>query len=106
MYDFGTTMLLGLAVFTAVQAVGRLVPIVRQNDVLATLVLAVATIVALDYSLFAAYGIEIGNAELGTWITGVIVAGTVSIWQAAFAYLTGRSTSGSDSTSSRPRIAA
>jgi hypothetical protein len=84
MYDFAVIVLLGLALFKVVDLVEDLFPAITRFHGLMTLVLAVAGAVALDYSVFSRYGIDLRDADLGTWMTGVIVAGTTSAWRALF----------------------
>ncbi len=74
---------------------------------LATLVVAVAGVVALDYSVLAGFGISLREADMGTWVTGLIVGSLASAWQAALGWLhsTERLTPGTGSPE-RPRIAA
>jgi hypothetical protein len=107
MYDFALVILMGLALFKVVDLVEGLVPMLTRYHLLLTLVLAVAGTVALDYSVFSAWGIDIRDADLGTWITGFIVAGSTSVWRAAFHWL--GSSEGEEPEvrhQQRPRIAA
>jgi hypothetical protein len=87
MYDFALVILMGLALFKVVDLVEDVVPQLTRYHLLITLVLAVAGTVVLDYSVFANWGTEIRNADLGTWMTGLMVAGSTSIWRAAFHWL-------------------
>ena len=107
MYDFALVILMGLALFKVVDLVEGFVPMLTRYHLLLTLVLAVGATVALDYSLLAAWGTGIRDADLGTWITGLIVAGTTSVWRAAFHWL--GSSEGEEPEvrhQQRPRIAA
>ena len=107
MYDFAIIILMGLAIFKVVDLLEDFVPKVAQFHLLITLVLGVVAAVALDYSVFARYGVELRNADLGMWITGLMMAGTTSMWRAAFHWL---GTSEGDEPEvrhqQRPRIAA
>ena len=87
MHDFAITVLLGLALFKIVDLLEDLVPGLTKFHALATLVLAVAGTMALDYSIFESYGIGIRDADMGVWVTGLIVAGTTSAWRAMFHWL-------------------
>lgn len=87
MYDFAIMILLGLALFKIVDLLEELVPQLTRFHLLFTLVLAIAGAVALDYSVFARYGITLREAWMGTWATGVIIAGTTSMWRALFHWL-------------------
>ncbi len=107
MYDFAIVILLGLALFKVVDLLEDFVPQLAKFHLLITLVLAVAGTLLIDYSVFARYGIDLRTAELGTWMTGLMVAGTTSIWRAAFSWM--GSSEGEEPEvrhQSRPRIAA
>lgn len=84
MYDFAIIILMGLAIFKLVDLIEDFVPQIATFHVLTTLALGVVAAVALDYSVFARYGVELRTADLGTWMTGLMMAGTTSIWRAAF----------------------
>ena len=107
MYDFAIVILMGLALFKVVDLLEDFVPRLTQFHLLATLALAVGGAWLLDYSVFARYGIELRADELGTLMTGVIMAGTTSIWRAVFHWL--GTSEGEEPTvrhQNRPRIAA
>lgn len=87
MYDFAVLILLGLALFKVVDFIEDLVPEVTRFHLVATLVLAVAGVFAIDYSIFASYDIGVRETWLGTAATGLMVAGTTSVWRAAFHWL-------------------
>lgn len=86
MYAFGVTVLLGLALVTAINVIESLVPALKQYRVLTTIIAAVAGVIALDFSLFNEFGIALRNDTVGTWSTGFIVAGTTTMWRTAFSY--------------------
>ncbi|GIU90825.1 MAG: hypothetical protein KatS3mg010_1924 [Acidimicrobiia bacterium] len=88
MYDFAVVALLALATLKLVDYVTELVPALRKYRALATFVLAIAATVGLDYSVFSGWGVEIRDADLGTWITGFMVAGLTVPWRAIFGFLT------------------
>ena len=88
MYDFAIVALLALATLKLVDFLTDAVAQLRPLRSLLTFVIAVAGVLALDYSVFAGWGVDIRNATLGTWITGFIVAGMTVPWRALFAYLT------------------
>lgn len=107
MYDFAITILLGLALFKIVDLLEELVPQLARFHVGVTMVLAVAGAVALDYSVFARYGIELREQWMGLWATGLMVAGTTSMWRAMFHWLgTSEGEEPEVRHQSRPRIAA
>jgi hypothetical protein len=87
MHDFAITVLLGLALFKIVDVVEDLVPGLTKFHTLVTMALAVGGVVAINYSLFDAYGIALRESWMGLWGTGFVVAGTTSVWRAAFHYL-------------------
>ena len=87
MHDFAITVLLGLALFKIVDLLEDLAPGLTRFHALTTLVLAVLGVIALDYSIFEGYGVDLRSADMGVWVTGVIVAGTTSAWRAMFHWL-------------------
>lgn len=88
MYDFAVVALLALATLKLVDYVSDVAEPVRKVRSLLTFVVAVGATVLLDYSVFAGWGIDIRNADMGTWITGFMVAGLTVPWRAVFGYLT------------------
>ena len=107
MYQFATVALLGLVVLKITDLLAELVPAVSRFRTLTTFVLAVVGVVALDYSVLEGFGISLREAEMGTWVTGLIVGSLAFAWQAALGWLrsTERLTPGTGSPE-RPRIAA
>jgi len=107
MYQFATVALLGLGVLGVTNLVIEIVPDLARFRTLAMFVLAVAGVVALDYSVLGGFGIHVRQAWMGPWATGVIVASLASAWQAGLAWLQApeRAVTGTGS-ASRPRIAA
>ena len=87
MYDFAIVILMGLALFKVVDLVEEFVPQLTKFHLLLTVVLAVAGALVLDYSMFANWGVEIRNSDIGTIVTGLMIAGTTSMWRAAFHWL-------------------
>ena len=107
MYDFAILILMGLALFKVVDLVEEFVPQLTKFHLLLTVVLALAGAVALDYSVFEHWNIDIRNAEIGAWMTGLMVAGTTSMWRAAFHWLgTSEGEEPEVRHQQRPRIAA
>jgi len=88
MYDFAVVALLALATLKVVDYVTELVPALRRYRTPATFVLAIAATVGLDYSVLSGWGVEIRDADLGTWTTGFMVAGLTVPWRAIFGFLT------------------
>ena len=107
MYDFAIIILMGLAVFKVVDLLEDFVPQLASFHLLATLALAIAGAVVLDYSVFDRYGVELRSDELGTWMTGLMMAGTTSVWRALFhRFGTSEGEDPEVRHQSRPRIAA
>jgi hypothetical protein len=107
MYDFAIVILMGLAIFKVVDLLEDFVPRLTSFHLLATLVLGIAGAVLLDYSVFARYGVELRNADLGVWLTGLMMAGTTSAWRAVFHWLgTSEGEEPEVRHQQRPRIAA
>lgn len=107
MYEFGITMLLGLALMTVVGLLVDYLPTVDRYRNALTVVLAVGGAYLLDFSLFSGFGIGLREEWMGPVFTGLIVAGSTIVWTAALNWLghdqrhdAGRSGR------SRPRIAA
>ena len=88
MYDFAIVALLALATLKLVDFLSEAVRQLRSLRTLLTFVIAIGATVALDYSVFAGWGISIRNSDLGTWVTGFAVAGMTVPWRALFGYLT------------------
>jgi hypothetical protein len=88
MYDFAIVALLALATLKLVDYVSDAVPQLAPARSLLTFLLAIGGTWALDYSIFRGFGVEIRNDDVGTWITGVMVAGMTVPWRALFGYLT------------------
>ena len=107
MHDFVITIFLGLAVFKIVDVLEDLAPDLTKYHSILTVLLAVGGVFALDYSLFSGYEIGLREAWMGTAVTGLMVAGSTSIWRAAFHWL--GSSEGEEPEvrhHSRPRVAA
>lgn len=87
MYHFAVTVLLGLALFKIVDLVEDHVPALTRWHAVATMVFGVAGCYALDYSLFSGFGIGLRETWMGSVFTGLVIAGTTSVWRAAFHWL-------------------
>ena len=87
MYTFAVILLLGLALFKIVDAFEDLAPGTAKLHGLLTLGLAVLGAFAIDYSMFTAWGVTFRQDWMGTFLTGTAVAGTTSVWRAAFHWL-------------------
>jgi hypothetical protein len=88
MYDFAIVALLALGTVKVIDFLADSVAPLRTWKSLLTFVAAIGVVVALDYSLFAGFGIAVRNDTLGVWITGFMVAGATVGWRAVFGWLT------------------
>lgn len=87
MYTFAVLVLLGLALFKVVDVLEDLVPGLTKYHSLATLAIAIIGAYAFDYSVFHAWGVTLRNSDMETIATGLMLAGTTSVWRAAFHWL-------------------
>ena len=87
MYTLAVTVLLGLALFKIVDVIEDLVPGLTKLHDAVTVTLAIVGAFALDYSLFDGFGVTLREDWMGALFTGVIVAGTTSVWRALFHWL-------------------
>lgn len=88
MYTFAIVVLLALGTVKLVDFLADNLDVVRRYRSLLTFVVAVAAVVALDWSMFEAFGTPIRDRDLGVWMTGFLVAGMTVPWRALFGYLT------------------
>ena len=87
MYTFAVTVLLGLALLKVVDVIVGLAPGLARLRGAVTVGLAVAGAFAVDYSLFEGFGVDLREAWAGTLLTGLVVAGTTSLWRAVLVWL-------------------
>ncbi|MFN2504574.1 MAG: hypothetical protein ABR540_10170 [Acidimicrobiales bacterium] len=107
MYEFAVLALLGLATLKVVDLVTELAPGIVRVRTLATFVLALVAIVALDHSMFSSFGVTVREAWVGTVLTGLVVGSLAGAWQAVLGYLgASGDTTINGRRSDRPRIAA
>jgi len=89
-YEFAIVALLGLAVYKTVDFLTGLTkmdePAIRTFT---TLGLGVVATWILDYSVFAAWGVNIREAWMGAVFTGLIVGGLAYVWHEALGVLEG-----------------
>ncbi len=88
MYAFAIVAMLALATVKLVDFLSDAVAALRPMRSLATFVLSIGAVLALDYSLFDGFGITVRNHTVGLWVTGLMVAGMTVTWRAIFGYLT------------------
>jgi hypothetical protein len=107
MYEFGITMLLGLALMTVVTLLVDYLPTIDRYRRAVTVLLAVGGAYLLDFSLFSGFGIGLREEWMGPVFTGLIVAGSTMVWSAVLGWL-GHDEKHDAGTakSRRPRIAA
>ena len=107
MYEFAITMLLGLALVTVVNLASEYLPAIDRYRTAVTVLLAVAGAYMLDFSLFAGFGVDLREAWMGPVMTGLIVAGSTTVWAAVLGWLGYSEPARTESTKAhRPRIAA
>jgi hypothetical protein len=85
MYQFGTVVLLGLVVAAVVELVRHLgTPRSARAAAVVRPVLALGLGVllgwALDYSMFAAWGVRFREPWMGTVTTGLVIGGVATFW--------------------------
>ncbi len=88
MYNFAIVALLAVGTVKLVDFLSDTLPIIKPYRSLLTFVVGIGAVLALDYSLFAGWGVAVRNRTMGVWITGFVVAGMTVAWRAVFAYLT------------------
>jgi thiol:disulfide interchange protein len=87
MHDFTVVVLLGLALWKVVDLIEDFVPFLTKFHNLVTIILGVAAAVALDYSMFGGLHVAVRAGWVGTWGTGLAIAGTTSAWRALLHWL-------------------
>jgi hypothetical protein len=88
MYQFAIVALLALAVVKLVDLIDGTIPAVSGVRSVLTFVLGIASVWALDYSVFDGFGVATRNSDIAMLMTGLIVAGLTSPWRALFGYMT------------------
>lgn len=73
MYEFAIVLLLGIGSFKLVDMISEYVDISKVHTIL-TIMLGVVVAWALDFSLFAAWGMEVRSEILGYVGTGLMIA--------------------------------
>ena len=107
MYEFAVVALLGLAALKVVDLLTELVPGITRVRTLATFVLAIVAVVALDYSVFSGFGVTVPEEWVGLLLTGLIVGALASAWQTVLGWFGASGTTTVDGQhTERPRIAA
>ena len=104
MYDFAIVALLALATIKVVDFACDLAEVVERFRSLLAFIVGIGAVVWLDYSVFAGWGIEIRNADVGVWLTGFLVVGATTPWRAIFRYLTHDQATGDESLGERGHL--
>ena len=97
MYEFAVVTLLGLAVLKVTDLLVDNAPGLDRVRTLLTFTLAIGFTVALDHSMFEAYGIPVREAWMGTIGTGLVIGSLASAWSALLGWF------GTTSVSDRPK---
>jgi hypothetical protein len=84
MHDFTIVVLLSLALWKVVDLLEDIVPGLTRFHNLVTVVLGVAAVVAMDYSMFRGFHVVLRDSWMGAYATGFAIAGTTSAWRALF----------------------
>ena len=87
MYTIAVLALMGLALFKLVDLVEDLIPGLTRFHTLMTIVLGVAGTVWFDYSMTSGLKTGFRQEWMGTWATGLVIAGSTSLWRALFHWL-------------------
>lgn len=88
MYDFAVLALLALAVVKVVDVLTEHVRGLERMRSVLTFLAGIGAVWALDYSVFARWGVDVRNADTGMLLTGLVVAGMTTPWRALFGWLT------------------
>lgn len=107
MYEFAVVTLLGLVALKVTDLVIENVPGLDRIRTLFTFTLGILFAIALDYSVFAGFGVEVREAWMGTIGTGLVIGSLASAWTALLGWFGTNSVSDTTTVSKgRPRIAA
>lgn len=88
MYEFTIVMLMALALVKTVDfLVDQMAGLERMRSAL-TFIGGIGAMLAIDFSLFRSWDVEITADWMGVWLTGFMVSGVTVVWRAAFSYLT------------------
>ena len=106
MHDFAVVALLGLVVLKVGDLLDELVPGLSRFRHLLTYALAVAVAVAIDFSVFAGWGIDVRETWMGTWATGLIIGSLATVWRALLGWFGAQEGEVPGEERGRPRMAA
>lgn len=108
MYQFAVVALLGLTTLKVVDLLTEHVGAFNRSRTLLTFLTAIGAAVAVDYSVFGGFGVDVREPWVGTLFTGLIVASLASVWAAVLSWLGGVTSSQQpgQTRKERPRVAA
>jgi len=107
MYEFAVVTLLGLVTLKVTDLVIENVPGLDRIRTLFSFALAIVLALALDYSVFAGFGVTVREAWMGTVGTGLVIGSLTSAWAALLGWFGTTSVTGTTTVrNERPRIAA
>lgn len=99
MNDLLVVVLLALGTISLTGLLTELVGGLKGTKTILTFVIGVGGVVALDYSIFAQFGIGVRDADLGVWATGIMVTGATLAVETVLGYLgKGTTTTGTHAT--------
>jgi hypothetical protein len=87
MNTFLTVALISLALKVALQVIDDLVPALKSQQSLVTIVAAIGTAYILNYSLFDQLGVAFRNQDVEKVVTGIALAGMITVWNTVLSYL-------------------
>lgn len=107
MHEFAIVALLGLAILKVVDVLAEAAPTLDRFRSLLLLTTAVVAVVAVDYSLFEGFAVDVRESWIGTLVTGLVVGALASAWSAVLGWFQGSAAGTARRTrSERPRVAA
>ena len=107
MYEFAVVTLLGLVALKVTDLVIENVPGLDRIRTLFSFTLAVLFAIALDYSVFEGFGVQVREAWMGTIGTGLVIGSLASAWSALLGWFGNGSVSDTTKVhNERPRMAA
>jgi hypothetical protein len=87
MYTLAILAFMGLALFKLVDLIEDLLPGLTRFHTLLTVVIGIGATVWFDYSMTSGFNATFRRDWMGTWLTGLAVAGVSSAWRALFHWL-------------------
>jgi hypothetical protein len=107
MYEFAVVTLLGLVTLKVTDLLVDNAPGLDRIRTVLTFTLAIVFAVALDHSMFEAFGIQVRERWMGVVGTGLVIGSLSSAWAALLGWFGASSIGGTKKAGNeRPRIAA